>query len=596
MAIKVTRYEGDFETTTDPNDVRVWASCLVNIETCEVDFIGNGIHDFFEFLKNRNSIVYKHNLKFDGEFILSYVLRVLKFKYSEKKEAGTFNCLITDDGLFYMIEVIFEKKNKKYKKVTFYDSLKKLPFKVSVIAKAFELEDRKLHIDYEAYRPEDHVLTKEEEDYIIADCKIVAQALKIQFAQGLNRMTNASDALNGYKEIIGKKRFEQWFPVLPLHLDADLRRAYKGGYVYLNPKFKNKRVPLGLVFDVNSLYPDRMYNCLLPYGYPVYFEGEYEPDERYPLYIVRLKCGFKLKKDHLPTIQLKNNRSFIETEYLTSSNGEIVELTLTNVDLQLMKEHYDLFCEEYECGWKFKGAVGMFKEYIEYWSHVKETSTGGRRQLAKLQLNSLYGKFASATDAKKKWVFLDRDEIVHYEVITEKVARENGLEPPEPRDPVYTAMACFITAYAREKTIRAAQKVYPRFIYADTDSLHICGDEIPEELEIHKTHLGAWKHEGTFIDSKYIRAKTYMETMLEHTEKLDLKSYARPLSKTFDVWKEENGITWHETKVTCAGMPDNVKEQVNYDNFESGNTFDGKLMPKRYKGGIVLTPTTFTIK
>ena len=51
-----------------------------------------------------------------------------------------------------------------------------------------------------------------------------------------------------------------------------------------------------------------------------------------------------------------------------------------------------------------------------------------------------------------------------------------------------------------------------------------------------------------------------------------------------------------KTKVTCAGMPDNVKEQVTYDNFCPGATFSGKLMPRRYPGGIILEDTTFTIK
>ena len=584
MAIKVRKYEGDFETTVTPEDVRVWASCLVDIDTFETSFIGNDIESFFEYLKTRNSVVYMHNLKFDGEFILHYLL-THGFQYSETRENNTFSTLITDDGVFYYITVIFEKKNKKYKKVVFYDSLKKLPFKVSVISKAFELPDKKLKIDYKAPRPVGHELTQEEKDYVVNDCRIVAQALHIQFEQGLNKMTNASDALNGFKNIISKNQFEKWFPVLPIELDADIRQAYKGGYVYLNPRFRNKRVYGGITLDVNSLYPSVMYDRLLPYGYPMYFEGEPVENKDYPLFIVRVRCEFELKKDHLPTIQLKNNRAFIETEYLTSSNGEIVEMTLTNVDLALFLEHYDTYNLEYINGWRFKGANGMFKEYIDYWGHIKETETGALRQLAKLMLNSLYGKFATNPKARKKIPVLDPDGVVRY-----------TLDEPELREPVYTAMGCFITAYAREKTNRSGQSVYDRCIYMDTDSLHLVGDDIPENLDIHPTRLGAWKHEGTFIDSKYIRAKTYMETMKAETKKTDLVFYANILNKTFDVWREPDRIRYHDTKVTCAGMPDNVKESVTYDNFASGSTFDGKLMPRRYKGGIVLQETTFTIK
>lgn len=555
MAIKRLKLSCDYETTTDKNDVRVWAVCAVDIDTAQTVFISNSIAEFFEWLSNYNSVCYFHNLKFDGSFILDYLLKN-GFKYSEKSESKTFNTLITDMGVYYSITVIFEKKNKKYKKVVFYDSLKKLPFKVSVISKAFELEDEKLNIDYDAVREIGHELTDEEQQYIVNDCRIVAQALNIQFSQGLKKMTNASDAMAWFKESIGKDRFERLFPVLPIALDADIRRAYKGGFVWLKPEHRNRRGLQGLTLDVNSLYPWTMYTCLLPYGYPMAFEGEPEPDENYPLYIVRIRCEFEVKPEHIPTIQLKNNRAFVETEYLESSNGEIVEMTLTNVDLKLFFDHYNVYNLEYVRGWKFKGMTGIFKQYIDYWMHIKETTTGALRQLAKLMLNSLYGKFATNPNGRKKIPYLDKDSgIVKFK-----------LSDPEERDPVYTAMGAFITAYAREKTIRSAQSVYSRFIYADTDSLHLIGHDEPPNLEIHPTHLGAWKNEGVFTDSKYIRAKTYMETV--------------------------DGVD----KVTCAGMTENVKAQVTYENFCSGSTFTGKLMPRRYNGGIVLEPTTFTIK
>lgn len=553
MAIKSLKIVADLETTTDKNDVRAWAVCAVDIESTETVYIGNSLDGFMKWLEPMNTVCYFHNLKFDGEFIIHYLL-THGFRHDDTHAPRTFETLITDSGVFYSITVYFSKEKKKYRKVTFYDSLKKLPFKVSVISKAFELEDEKLTIDYTAPRPIGHELTPEEKQYIVNDCRIVAQALKIQFAEGLKKMTNASDAMHGYKSL-NKAQFERNFPVLPIELDADIRRAYKGGFVYLNPKYRGRRGLQGITLDINSLYPSVMFHCLLPYGYPGYFEGEPKPDENFPLFIVRLSCEFDIKPGYIPTIQLKNNRAFIETEYLTSSNGEIVELTLTNVDLQLFKEHYNIYNLEYICGWKFKGKTGLFKEYIDYWMHIKETTTGAKRQLAKLMLNSLYGKFATNPKGRKKIPFLDENGVVRYE-----------LSEPDEREPVYTAMGAYITAYAREKTIRSAQSVYDRFIYADTDSLHLIGFEPPEGLEIHPTHLGAWKNEGLFTDSKFLRAKTYMET-------IDGK-----------------------TKVTCAGMPDNVKEMVTYENFEYGSTFDGKLMPRRYPGGIVLENSSFTIK
>ena len=581
----------DLETTTTPDDVRAWAICAVDIETAETVFIGNDLHDFFEWLSSKNTICYFHNLKFDGEFLLSYLL-THGYEWSDSRKPMTFDTLITDTGVFYSITVVFDKQKKKYKKVVFYDSLKKLPFKVATISKAFELKDEKLVIDYDAPRPVGHELTEEERNYIVNDCRIVSEALHIQIDKGLKRMTNASDALGWFKELIGKNMFDHLFPTLPVALDADIRRAYKGGYVYLKPEHTNERGLKGITLDVNSLYPSVMYDRMLPWGYPIFFEGEpvINEGDKYNLFIVRIRCRFRVKPDHLPTIQLKNNYRFAPTQYLTTSEDRLgdegVELVLTSVDLELFLEQYDVYDLEYLDGYKFKGKRGIFKEYIDYWMHIKETTTGALRQLAKLMLNSLYGKFATNPKSRQKIPYLDLDGVVRYK-----------FSDVELRDPVYTAMGAFITAYARDKTIRSAQAVYDRFIYADTDSLHLVGYGIPEGLDVHPTKLGAWKHEGDFNDSKYIRAKTYMETMHEKTAR-SLKTYVKLLGRDSveEIRHEGDVIHYYESKVTCAGMPDNVKAKVNYDNFKNGATFDGKLMPRRFKGGVVLIESSFTIK
>lgn len=387
----------DFETTTDPNDCRVWAGCAVDVDSLEVTYLGTELDGFMEYLQDKNTICYFHNLKFDGEFILHWLF-THGFKCNDSKQDRTFNTLITDDGLFYSIEVMFRRGNgRRLQKVVFYDSLKKLPFKVATIAKAFELPMTKGSIDYKAHRPKGYQLTEEEKDYIVKDCKIVAEALKIQLGQGLTKMTNASDAMNGYKNIVGKDWFERYFPTLPVELDQDIRRAYKGGFTHLMERFRGAEGLEGKQYDVNSLYPWVMYTKLLPYGYPKYFEGFPEPEENYPLYIIHMKCTFELKPDHIPTLQLKNNRRYKETEYLTTSrvkmgdhwDDEPVEMWLTNVDYELLIDHYDIDDVTYINGFRFKGVIGLFKEYIDYWMHIKETTTGALRQLAKLMLNSL---------------------------------------------------------------------------------------------------------------------------------------------------------------------------------------------------------------
>lgn len=142
-----------------------------------------------------------------------------------------------------------------------------------------------------------------------------------------------------------------------------------------------------------------MYEKLLPFGEPFYFSGQYKDDFVYPLYIQMITCSFKLKENKIPTIQLKNNIGFKGNEYLESSNDEIVCLCLTNIDLKLFFEQYNVYDLEFVGGWKFKGMKGLFKDFIDKWISRKNEATitknAGQRTLAKLMLNSLYRKICN---------------------------------------------------------------------------------------------------------------------------------------------------------------------------------------------------------
>jgi hypothetical protein len=550
------RYVADFETSKNDSftETWVWAWGLCEVGNVEDTFqYGGDIDSFMAWCeKGKGKEVYFHNLKFDGEFIIAWLLRN-GFKWSQGKEEKTFNTIISDMGAWYQIEIVYKRWKKKIKKVTIKDSLKKINFPVAKIAKDYGLPFGKGDIDHNIQRMPNHAITAAELDYLKRDVQIVAIALGLQFDQGLIKMTTGSDALHNFKQALGgNKMFEYHFPILPVEIDASIRAAYRGGFTFLSEAFASKDVKGGIVYDVNSLYPSIMYSKLLPYDMPVYFKGQYQPDEQYPLYIQSLRCEFELKKDHIPTIQLKGSGRFIDTEYIKDSDGEPVDLILTNVDLQLFFDHYDVYVHEWYDGYKFKGCVGVFKDYIDYWMKIKETTTGAPRAMAKLMLNSLYGKFATNPKQDMKEPYLENG-IVKYRKLEQ-----------DPRDPIYTAMGVFITSYSRELTIRTAQSVFPRFIYADTDSIHLEGTE-PPEIDIHATKLGAWKYEGTFTRARFIRAKSYIE--------------------------EIDG-TLH---VTCAGMPDTVKKKVTWDNFRRGFKEDGKLRPKKVAGGVILENSTFTL-
>lgn len=379
-------------------------------------------------------------------------------------------------------------------------------------------------------------------------------------------------------------------------IDGDIRAAYRGGFCYVAEQFAEKEIGDGIVLDVNSLYPSQMYYRMLPYGEPIMFNGEYRYDELYPLYVQLIIVEFHLKEGHIPTIQIKKNPRFVENQYLKDNGFEPVAMWVTNIDLELMREHYEIDNIEYIRGYKFKACDTFFRDYIDKWNKIKTESTlngnGGMRTLAKLMLNALYGKFGLNPAV--------RSHVPYYDPEKNKVCYRYGDD--EFRDPIYIPMAVFITSWARYTTITAAQACYSRFCYADTDSLHLIGTDEPTGIEIDSVKLGAWKHESTFTRARYIRQKCYAEEIQEEMKitcaGMPDRSYAgveiKPEGEWFEIKGEQVFI-----KPDAEGnlnLPDRCYNGVTWENFHKGNTFLGRLRPIHTAGGIVLINSAFTIK
>lgn len=579
-------YVADFETTTVADDCRVWGWGLCPIgedwKILELDNVevGSTLDQFIETVSQSNTTCYFHNLRFDGRFILDWLLKNgYELKNEGKAQTGTFKTLISDMGQFYNISVRWENGNN----TEFRDSVKKLPMTVAQIAKTFgmqqELSLSKGDIDYEKTRPVGYEPTSEEWDYIRRDVLIVARAIGQQLANGLTKLTVGSDALYEFKRIIGKPSFDRLFPTLSVSLDAEIRRAYRGGFTYADPRYSGQLQGRGCVLDVNSLYPSVMYYMPMPYGEPEFVEGRVLATKLRPLVIQSITFTAKIKPDHIPCIQIKGTSLFSQTEYLTEVS-EPTSLMVTSVDLELMRDQYDLHILEYHGGWRFSAANGIFDEYIDKWMRIKAHSTGGMRALAKLQLNSLYGKFATNPNVTGKEPYLDENGTVQLR-----------MGPDEIRDPVYTATGVYITSYARDVTIRAAQANYDAFAYADTDSLHLLRDTIPDSIRVHSTELGAWKHEYDFASAYYIRPKAYLEREL----------------------REDGSGTYHNA---IAGVPVHMSAALTFEDLQHGRNVQiqhgevsrwddpsgqnvlmhGKLTPQAVPGGIVLKNIPFELK
>lgn len=639
----------DFETTVYKGQVNteVWASASVELFTEDVH-IFHGIEDQFNYFVslNDNIVVYYHNLKFDGGFWLSFLLVDLGFKQAYEsigneenqvqwlKERdmpnNSFKYSISDKGMWYTIII---RTHGHF--IEIRDSLKLLPFSVKKIGESFGTKHKKLDMEYTGFRYAGCPITDDEKKYIANDVLVVKEALEIMFNQGHTELTIGSCCLQEYKRIIGKDDYETFFPdVYQIELDPTrhkevnagewIRHSYKGGWCYLVKGKENKKYYNGTTADVNSLYPSMMSSesgNRYPVGNPCFWCGNFIPDKALQdntYYFVRVKTRFYLKDGMLPFIQIKGSFLYKGTEALESSdvydfktgkyystyidtNGKEhdtrVELTLTMTDYELLKEHYELVDFEILDGCWFYTQIGIFDEYIQKYKKIKMENKGALRESAKLFLNNLYGKMASSKDSSFKIAYVKDDKSIGFLPV-----KENNKKAG------YIPVGSAITSYARNFTIRAAQKNYygvneKGFIYADTDSIHC--DLPPEQITgitVHDKDFCCWKLESCWDVGIFTRQKTYIEHITHEN--------CIPVEKPF-------------YNIKCAGMPQKCKnlfeismngyepndsdnytdEEVQFlskkrelEDFKVGLKVPGKLMPKRIRGGVLLVETNYEMR
>ena len=649
-------FVADFETTVYSGQVHteVWAAAIVELFTEEVH-IFHSIDELYTYIKSLkcNTLIYFHNLKFDGSFWLSYLLTELEYKHASKEwtdadggfhvkwlndkdmQSKTFKYSISEMGQWYSVKI----KEGRYM-IELRDSLKLLPFSVKKIGNSFGTKHKKLDMEYVGLRYAGCEITEEEQNYIENDVLVVKEAIEIMYNEGHDKLTIGSCCLSEYKKIVGRFDYKNMFPnIYNYEIDFDkygapnageyVRKSYKGGWCYV-AKGKEKKIKKnGTTADVNSLYPSMMHSesgNYYPIGLPTFWTGNFIPTEalqfqRY--YFVRIRTRFYLKPGKLPFIQMKNSLRYQQNECLETSDlfyegkyhqyyidydGQkkpaTVTLTLTMTDYTLFLEHYNVKDFEILDGCWFESMIGIFDKYIDYYKQIKQTSKGAIRELAKLFLNNLYGKMASNTDSSFKYAYIKEDKTLGFITI-----EEHG------KSPGYIPVGTAITSYARNFTIRAAQANYHGkskrgFIYADTDSIHC--DITPEQIvgiKVHPTDFCCWKLESRWDFAIFTRQKTYIEHIThEDNEELqkekqyyNVKCAGMP-EKCKALFIKSLTITQDELKQISLKKdktPDDfylLEGKKTLNDFDIGLCVPGKLLPKRIRGGTVLMETTYKMR
>ena len=313
--------------------------------------------------------------------------------------------------------------------------------------------------------------------------------------------------------------------------------------------------------------------------------------------------------ESLETSDVYDSRTGEYYTHWTDKDGNLhdtrVELTLTMTDYKLLLEHYELVDFEILDGCWFYTQIGIFDQYIEKYKKIKLESKGALRTLAKLFLNNLYGKMASSEDSSFKIAFIKENKAIGFMSC-----------PANDKQAGFIAVGSAITSYARNFTIRAAQKNYHGvnergFIYADTDSIHC--DLDPEEvvgITVHDKNFCCWKLESCWDTAIFTRQKTYIEHVThEDLQPIDTPYYnvkcagmpqkckdlfVKSMTKDDYTEEEKEKMTEAERKFLIDENGKPIKRTLS--DFKIGLKVPGKLMPKRIRGGVLLVDTSYEMR
>lgn len=394
-----------------------------------------------------------------------------------------------------------------------------------------------------------------------------------------------------YRQKYSKRKYGKDLYKLTEHVDRELitavnsqvQTSYKGGLNYTEPRKANFWIDLPVyVYDINSMYP-WIYSTKPMPDTSTARRIPYEQLQKDDLAFIVFKHGLEAecKPDKMPLIKLKTdaNTTGINAALYHKDFKHTGHMTLTNIEFQYLLENYTIkhglvnrqgvpLVEViyFDRNYRLEKA---FSAYAEYWYSEKlnaeKNNDAVRRMFAKLMLNSLYGKFGQFETVYESFMY-------QIDAKTGAIIKGSSRDYTSSLTDADVPVASYITAYGRCYLADAINAVgLDRFLYCDTDSLHVVGSA--EDLIPVGDKLGEYKLEGISKRSKFIQTKTYGEY------------YYIPDNYKGDASKLKTG--W---KTVCAGFTD----QIPMDEFNAGLSTT-VLRSVQTDGGVHLKPTPITL-
>lgn len=499
---------------------------------------GEGVNDFFDIIKcvKEDLILYTWELEYEGSYIEYYLFRKgYKYKKEGLKESKTFNNLENEQGNYYLIN-IKDENSRNIKIISLHQKYPRIMLgnknKREILETSEALEE-------------------------------IEKLLKKSWDYGLKSLTIGSDSFNEFKKMLkgSKKDFKKIFVEPKDYEDEYLRDSFKGGIVYIKEDIDEEEYMV-TVYDINSAYGYILKNKMLPFGKGVFFEGKYKKDDKYKLYIQRIRLKCTLKKNMIPFINLQfdaKNRTYAITDsngYLISTGGSFVDIKITNYEIDHIYTNYKVYAIEYIDGIKYMGSKDIFKDYINYYYNLR-LKGGIDKDIGKSMIVNLYGKFANKKNREITRLHYDKeqDEVIRY------------IEDSESKL-IYLPVSIFVTSALRRMILRVMELYAQsgKLLYADTDSVHLKGSD-HVYIDIGKD-IGQWKVEAKIFRAKYYGKKKYCYMAFDSEGRYNVKENKYKLKAVF------SGVSMD-------------KDRIKYSDFTKGNIIKNKCY-KKVKGGTII--------
>lgn len=566
-----TYYVADFETTPyaqylKEGRTRVYLFYIEALHNDADHCLGINLGEFTRFISQPNvdkKVIFFHNLSYDILFF-EYFLNEQGVRYDEdSKKVGTYH--IVRDEFMNVYQLTWRLKNGLV--LEFRDSYKLLMSSVARLPNLRNLE--KLEgFDYEKIRTEKKLsdFSAFDIEYVKHDVWKVKDVLVALLPEIGDHLTIASSSYMTYKHMIyskyGKYQFQEWFPPIDRNDDMVLRKAFNGGIVLLNPKYARKTLKKPIItYDKNSMYPDVMRHQPLPIGVPLkiinkeYYDILVNNGIRLFVFVVDVR-SMTIKDGYHPFIQKHKNYTFGSGKQQTPRHIENQIFYWTSIDLEMVTRFYDIdYSIIYDLSYGFQHMHGLFDDYVDQWYGVKQNAANEfERMLAKLRLNSVFGKFGTRAERYGYETGVGENGRLTFSTIETRVKSD-----------YYLPIAIFITSWARASLVEVIEAEREAFIYADTDSVHLFKDKAKLQFEIDGYKLGAWKYEGESTKTIFYANKQYIKLI--------------------------DGKIKH----TIASLNKDNHTLVNFENMQPGSVIkDGKKMKEHVYGGYVITKHDFT--